>query len=87
MRRDLLHWDQALQLAKNLAPDQIPYISKQYAQQLEFTYGRGYILLISKLNQVLLCCSGDHSGALFHYEKAVTKKLQVSCNCWCIFMF
>jgi WD repeat-containing protein 19 len=56
MRRDLLHWDQALQLAKNLAPDQIPYISKQYAQQLEFT--------------------GDHSGALFHYEKAVTKKLQ-----------
>ncbi|XP_019617748.1 PREDICTED: WD repeat-containing protein 19-like [Branchiostoma belcheri] len=37
MRRDLLHWDQALQLAKRLAPDQIPYISKEYAQQLEFT--------------------------------------------------
>ncbi len=37
MRRDLLHWDAALQLAKALAPDQIPYISKEYAQQLEFT--------------------------------------------------
>ena len=38
MRRDLLHWDQALELAKSLAPDQIPFISREYAQQLEFTY-------------------------------------------------
>ena len=37
MRRDLLHWDGALQLAKALAPEQIPFISKEYAQQLEFT--------------------------------------------------
>ena len=37
MRRDLLHWDSALQLAKALAPDQIPAISREYAQQLEFT--------------------------------------------------
>ncbi|XP_076036473.1 intraflagellar transport protein Oseg6 [Oratosquilla oratoria] len=37
MRRDLLHWDQALHLAKKLAPEQIPYISREYAQQLEFT--------------------------------------------------
>ncbi|XP_064636625.1 WD repeat-containing protein 19-like isoform X3 [Lineus longissimus] len=37
MRRDLLHWDSALQLAKALAPEQIPFISKEYAQQLEFT--------------------------------------------------
>ncbi|XP_059172519.1 WD repeat-containing protein 19-like [Physella acuta] len=37
MRRDLLHWDSALQLAKALAPEQIPYISREYAQQLEFT--------------------------------------------------
>lgn len=36
MRRDLLHWDQALELAKTLAPSEIPYISKEYAQQLEF---------------------------------------------------
>lgn len=38
MRRDLLNWDQALELAKSLAPDQIPFISREYAQQLEFTY-------------------------------------------------
>lgn len=36
MRRDLLNWDQALELAKALAPDEIPHISKEYAQQLEF---------------------------------------------------
>ena len=37
MRRDLLHWDKALNLASRLAPEEIPYISKEYAQQLEFT--------------------------------------------------
>ncbi|XP_075423964.1 WD repeat-containing protein 19 isoform X2 [Ascaphus truei] len=37
MRRDLQHWDSALQLAKRLAPTQIPFISKEYAIQLEFT--------------------------------------------------
>ena len=37
MRRDLLQWDSALQLAKALSPEQIPFISKEYAQQLEFT--------------------------------------------------
>ncbi|XP_026503765.1 WD repeat-containing protein 19 isoform X1 [Terrapene carolina triunguis] len=37
MRRDLQHWDSALQLAKRLAPGQIPFISKEYAMQLEFT--------------------------------------------------
>jgi WD repeat-containing protein 19 len=35
MRRDLLHWDQALKLARNLAPEQIPIICREYAQQLE----------------------------------------------------
>eukprot|EP00794_Sanderia_malayensis_P019431 gene19431-21353_t len=37
MRRDLLHWDQALELSKTLAPSEIPFISKEYGQQLEFT--------------------------------------------------
>ena len=36
MRRDLLQWNQALQLAKSLSPEQVPYVSKEYAQQLEF---------------------------------------------------
>nr|XP_039264721.1 WD repeat-containing protein 19-like [Styela clava] len=37
MRRDLLHWDTAMQLAQTLDPEQIPFIAKEYAQQLEFT--------------------------------------------------
>eukprot|EP01137_Pigoraptor_chileana_P005155 Opistho-2@47869 len=42
MRKDLLQWDQALQLAKTLSPVNVPYISKEYAQQLELKceYGR-----------------------------------------------
>ncbi|KAF7656695.1 hypothetical protein LDENG_00037970 [Lucifuga dentata] len=36
MRRDLLHWDSALMLAKRLAVEQIPFISKEYAVHLEF---------------------------------------------------
>jgi hypothetical protein len=36
MRRDLLHWEQSLKLARTLAPEQIPFISRAYAQQLEF---------------------------------------------------
>lgn len=36
MRCDLLQWDQGLQLAKRMAPELIGYISKEYAQQLEF---------------------------------------------------
>ena len=45
MRRDLLHWEKALLLANRLAPDQIPFISKEYAQQLEFTgdYGNSQV--------------------------------------------
>ena len=36
MRRDLLHWDQALKLAHTLAPQQVPDISVQFARQMEF---------------------------------------------------
>ena len=36
MRRNLLHWDQALKLASTLAPLEIPQLSASYAQQLEF---------------------------------------------------
>lgn len=37
MRQRLLQWDQALQLANNLAPQQIPYTAVEYALQLELT--------------------------------------------------
>lgn len=36
MRRDLLHFDQALKLAQTLAPGEVPQVSVQYARQLEF---------------------------------------------------
>jgi WD repeat-containing protein 19 len=36
MRRDLLHWDQALKLAQTLAPEEVPQVSVQHARQLEF---------------------------------------------------
>eukprot|EP00912_Choanoflagellata_sp_UC4_P001161 UC4_evm1s724 len=37
MQRDRMQWESALKLANRLAPDQIPFISCQYAQQLELT--------------------------------------------------
>jgi WD repeat-containing protein 19 len=37
LRRDLMQWVQALNLAQNLKPEEIPFIAKEYAQQLEFT--------------------------------------------------
>ena len=52
-RRDLLQWDQALTLADRLAPGETPTISREFAQQLEFTgdypaalmhYERGAVL-------------------------------------------
>ncbi|KAJ3283607.1 WD repeat-containing protein 19 [Borealophlyctis nickersoniae] len=36
LRRNLLHWEQALSLATNLAPDEVTVIAREYAQQLEF---------------------------------------------------
>ena len=35
MRRDLLHWDAALQLAKSLQPHEVPFICREYAFELE----------------------------------------------------
>lgn len=35
--RDLLMWDQALTMAKQIAPQEVPSISLEYAQQLEFS--------------------------------------------------
>ncbi|VDQ06698.1 unnamed protein product [Trichobilharzia regenti] len=37
MRRDLLHWEDALQLARNLAPQEIPFICREYATEMECT--------------------------------------------------
>jgi WD repeat-containing protein 19 len=34
MRRDLQHWEEALQLAARLAPHRVPEIAREYAGQL-----------------------------------------------------
>lgn len=63
LRRDLLHWDRALQLAKKLAPGQIPVISKEYAQQLEFTWVltlRGFVV-----TDYLLAIFSSNNGFCF----------------------
>ena len=44
MRRDLLHWDHALKLANTIAPDEVAFISIEYAQQLEFKGEHGMAL-------------------------------------------
>uniref|UniRef100_A0A7E4VS44 WD_REPEATS_REGION domain-containing protein n=1 Tax=Panagrellus redivivus TaxID=6233 RepID=A0A7E4VS44_PANRE len=36
MRRDILHWDRAVSLAKEIKPSEMPKIAKEYANQLEF---------------------------------------------------
>ncbi|RNF04083.1 WD repeat-containing protein 19 isoform X2 [Trypanosoma rangeli] len=36
MRHDLMQWDSALALARQMAPDKVPILSKEYAQQLEY---------------------------------------------------
>lgn len=37
LRRDLMQWEQALSLAQKLKPNEIRFIAKEYAQQLELT--------------------------------------------------
>ena len=57
MRRDLLQWDQALHLANKLAPEEIPYISKEYAQQLEFTGAYADALVHYEKGSLKVCLS------------------------------
>ena len=75
MRQDLLHWNQALNLAKTLAPDQLTFISIEYAQQLEFMYV--IIALFCKLTWVcfvvvtmpmLLCTLREGLQVIHRYE-------------------
>ncbi len=45
MRRDLMHWDAAMKLAKGLDSKQIPYISLEYGKQLEFMFDNFFIFI------------------------------------------
>ncbi|XP_011499935.1 PREDICTED: WD repeat-containing protein 19 [Ceratosolen solmsi marchali] len=72
LRRDLMQWVQALNLAQNLKPEEIPFIAREYAQQLEFmgnypkallNYERGLTEMTTTLmhqnpNHRMQCLSG-----------------------------
>ena len=74
MHRDLLNWEQALKLATRLAIEEIPYISKEYALQLEFTFAVSDVPIYSVAHIV---CSGQYFDALGTYERAVTNIAKV----------
>lgn len=81
MRRDLLHWDKSLQLANRLAPDQIPFISKEYAQQLEFMWAQ----LIVNTNMTKFSnhpFRADYGNAMSHYEKGIIKSTEPKVQYW-----
>lgn len=95
MRRDLLHWDSALQLAKALAPEQIPYISKEYAQQLEFTgdymtalahYEKGITRQEHDRDHDEVCAAGVarmsiRMGDIRRYDNDVDRKITLTYLC------
>ena len=67
MRKNLLQWDSALQLAKVLDPESIPFISKEYAEELELTgsfmdalnhYEQGITKLESEAEHDKVCAGG-----------------------------
>ncbi|XP_017879178.1 WD repeat-containing protein 19 isoform X2 [Ceratina calcarata] len=61
LRRDLMQWEHALNLAHKLKADEIPFIAREYAQQLEFTgnypkaltnYERGLVDIIKSASNM-----------------------------------
>ncbi|XP_068176892.1 WD repeat-containing protein 19 isoform X2 [Antennarius striatus] len=61
MRKDLLHWDSALMIAKRLAEDQIPFISKEYAVHLEFI--GDYVNALAHYEKGMTHVNQDHDEA------------------------
>ena len=47
--------DQSLKLARTLAPEQIPFISRAYAQQLEFKGEHSLALQVRRNDSMPLC--------------------------------
>ncbi|XP_046667542.1 WD repeat-containing protein 19 [Homalodisca vitripennis] len=61
MRQDLLQWAEALRLATTLDPHQIPYISLQYANQLELT--GNYSEALGHFERALTDGAGEHNAS------------------------
>eukprot|EP00043_Microstomoeca_roanoka_P010106 m.96337 g.96337 ORF g.96337 m.96337 type:complete len:1381 (-) comp14788_c0_seq1:232-4374(-) len=75
MHRDLLQWEHALKLANRLSKKDIPSLSREYAQQLEFqgNWGKALELYTTALNgdtadrnHVLVCKAGMARTAVRH---------------------
>ncbi len=73
MRRDLMHWDSAMKLAKGLDSTQMPYISLEYGKQLEFVgdhptalrmFEKGITISESDKEHNELCASGIARSSL-----------------------
>lgn len=56
--RDLLQWEQAMALSSNLAGDQLPFIAREYAQQLELN--GNYIEALVNYEKALSNESDEH---------------------------
>ncbi|KAJ3227474.1 WD repeat-containing protein 19 [Clydaea vesicula] len=67
LRRDLMHWEQALNLAQTLAPQEVTIIAKEYAHQLEFDG----IIFFSQLLSTFFKLA-KYSEAFAMYEKALS---------------
>jgi WD repeat-containing protein 19 len=71
MHRDLLNWDKALQLAERFAPDELPFIAREYAQQLEIQcdFLRFAIFSLEIFANVL--CRGSYGQAHTLYQQGL----------------
>lgn len=85
MRRDLLDWSKALALAEQLSPTEIPYISREYAQQLEFMWELVWNVQKSQKYLVLIF-RGDYPNALVHYENGIIENPDEETEQVCIWL-
>ncbi|KAJ3077769.1 WD repeat-containing protein 19, partial [Quaeritorhiza haematococci] len=73
LRRNLMHWDQALSLAQSLAPEQVTIIAKEYAQQLEFDgkYSDAFAMYEKALSTLAAFPLSDDPHDFAHNEGAM----------------
>ncbi|KAJ8679660.1 hypothetical protein QAD02_015447 [Eretmocerus hayati] len=80
LRRDLMQWVQALTLAQNLKPEEIPFIAREYAQQLEFT-GNYAKALVNYERGLSECTSSLLQQNLSHKQQCLAGIARTSIRC------
>lgn len=77
MRRDLMQWEPALALAKELAAEEVPVISRDYAQQLEYRgeYNRALEMFKAGKREV----PTGHASTELSAAQAEVREHNVSC--------